>query len=71
MDIGRDAVKQMLDVALLQPTATPSLTANSTAFLFTVGSAPGRPRHTGQTCVFAAAPKAVPHAQNIFEPVFS
>ena len=36
------------------------------------GSAPGSPRHTGQTWLFGRAPSyAVEHAQNIFEAVRS
>ena len=36
------------------------------------GSAPGRPRQTGQTWLFGAAPSyAVEQAQNIFEAVRS
>src|SRR5437762_2954471 len=39
------------------------------AVAFAVGSAPGRPRHTGQTCVFGGAPKSVAQPQNIFDAV--
>src|SRR5207253_6596305 len=35
------------------------------------GNAPGRPRHTGQTCVLGGAPKDVGHPQNILVAVFS
>src|SRR4029077_5834080 len=45
--------------------------ANSTAFLFSTGSAPGSPRHTGQTLVFGGAPKRVEHEQKIFDAVSS
>src|SRR5213083_2817904 len=31
------------------------------------GSAPGNPRHTGQTCVLGGAPNAVEQPQNIFD----
>jgi hypothetical protein len=33
------------------------------------GSAPGSPRHTGQTWELGGAPKVVGHPQNIFEAV--
>src|SRR5579864_7609051 len=39
--------------------------ANSTAFRFNTGSAPGRPRHTGQTFVFGGSPKRVEQEQKI------
>src|SRR6202011_1772206 len=45
--------------------------ANSTAFLFNTGSAPGSPRHTGQMLVFGGAPKRVEHEQKIFDAVRS
>src|ERR1700731_2428601 len=45
--------------------------ANSTAFLFNTGSAPGSPRHTGQTLVFGGAPKRVEHEQKILDAVRS
>ncbi len=35
------------------------------------GSAPGRPRHTGQMLVLGSAPKPLGHPQNIFERVAS
>src|SRR5512134_1829609 len=37
----------------------------STARRFRTGSAPGSPRHTGQTCVFGGAPKRVLQPQKI------
>ncbi len=40
--------------------------ANSTAFLFRTGRAPGIPRQTGQTLVLGGAPKRVEHEQKIF-----
>src|SRR5262245_38557907 len=52
-----------------QPSASPVRIAKSTAALLVTGSAPGRPRQTGQTCVFGGAPKAVLQPQNIFEAV--
>ena len=45
--------------------------ADSTAFSLTTGSAPGRPRHTGQTCVLGSAPNSVGQPQNIFVAVCS
>ena len=35
------------------------------AAAFTTGSAPGRPRQTGQVCVFGSAPNVVSQPQNI------
>src|ERR1019366_10114209 len=43
--------------------------ANSTAFRFSTGKAPGSPRHTGQTFVFGGSPKRVEHEQKIFDAV--
>ena len=45
--------------------------AKSTARAFSTGSAPGRPRHTGQTSVFGGAPVRTAHPQNIFVSVAS
>src|SRR5437667_6491204 len=45
--------------------------ANSTAFRFSTGKAPGSPRHTGHTLVFGGSPKRVEHEQKIFEAVSS
>jgi hypothetical protein len=45
--------------------------ADSTAARFTTGSAPGRPRHVGQTWVFGSAPNPVAQPQNIFVTVDS
>src|ERR1700674_949593 len=45
--------------------------ANSTAFLFNTGSAPGSPRQTGQTLVFGGDPKRVEHEQKILDAVRS
>ena len=39
--------------------------ANSTAFLFRTGKAPGIPRQTGQTLVLGGAPKRVEQEQKI------
>ena len=41
--------------------------AKSTAERFSTGSAPGKPRHTGHTCVFGGAPNAVLQPQKIFD----
>ena len=43
----------------------------STAARFSTGSAPGSPRHTGQTCVLGGAPNAVLQPQKIFDAVSS
>src|SRR6266404_1802998 len=45
--------------------------ANSTAFRFSTGKAPGSPRHTGHTLVFGGSPKRVEHEQKIFDAVSS
>ena len=42
---------------------------DSIAFSFATGKAPGRPRHTGQVCVFGGAPNSVEQPQNIFDAV--
>ena len=42
---------------------------DSMAFSLATGSAPGRPRHTGQVCVFGSAPNSVEQPQNIFDTV--
>src|SRR6266446_10241303 len=55
----------MLRSATLQPNAFPARTAISTAARFSAGSAPGRPRHTGHTCVLGGAPNAVEQEQKI------
>src|SRR5271157_3192993 len=44
-------------------------TANSTAFRFSTGNAPGSPRQTGHTFVFGGSPKRVEQEQKIFEAV--
>ena len=56
---------------MVQPRASAARTARSTAPLFSTGSAPGRPRHTGQTCVFGFAPNAALQPQKIFDAVRS
>src|ERR1700686_5408974 len=45
--------------------------ANSTAFRFSTGKAPGSPKHTGHTFVFGGSPKRVEHEQKIFDAVSS
>ena len=45
--------------------------ADSTAVALTTGSEPGRPRHTGHTCVFGSAPNVVAQPQNILDAVLS
>ena len=45
--------------------------ADSTAAALSTGSAPGSPRHTGQTWVLGSAPNAVAHPQNILVTVDS
>src|SRR5271157_6164611 len=45
--------------------------ANSTAFRFNTGKAPGSPRHTGHTFVFGGSPKRVEQEQKIFDAVRS
>src|ERR1700704_1967780 len=45
--------------------------ANSTAFRFSTGKAPGSPKHAGHTFVFGGSPKRVEHEQKIFEAVSS
>src|SRR6266849_1859137 len=45
--------------------------ANSTALRSSTGSAPGMPRHTGQTLVFGGEPNRVEHEKKIFAAVSS
>src|ERR1700730_18636326 len=45
--------------------------ATSTAFWFTTGRAPGKPRHTGQTLLLGGSPKRVEQPQKIFVRVSS
>ena len=45
--------------------------ADSTPIRFSAGSAPGRPRQTGQTWVLGSAPNTVEQPQNILVAVFS
>ena len=57
--------------AMSQPRARPSLIADSTACLFTLGSTPGRPRETGLVLVLGTSPKALGAQSNILVAVFS
>src|SRR5579871_3164287 len=54
-----------------QFSAMAASTANSTALRFKTGKAPGNPRQTGQTFVFAGAPKCVEQEQKILVAVRS
>ena len=54
-----------------QPNASAVRIASSIAFLFTTGSTPGIPWHTGHVCELGAAPNVVGQPQNIFERVRS
>ena len=47
------------------------MTTSFTASLFARGSAPGRPRQTGQTFVLGSVSVESRHPQNIFVRVFS
>jgi hypothetical protein len=49
-----------------QWSASAALIASSTACRLSTGSAPGRPRQTGQTFVFGSAPNSTGQPQNIF-----
>ena len=63
---------QRVAAGTLASMARPVARTCSTARRLMTGSAPGRPRQTGQTCVFGAASSwAVEQAQNIFEAVRS
>src|SRR5271170_5117185 len=55
----------------LQFKASAASIASSTACRFRTGSAPGNPRHTGQTLVLGEAPKLVGHPQKILVRVAS
>src|SRR5260370_23656512 len=55
-----------MDCSLMrQFSAMDASTANSTAFRFSTGNAPGKPRHTGQVLVLGGSPKRVEQAQKI------
>jgi hypothetical protein len=53
----------------VQPRASAARIASSTAARLRTGSAPGRPRQTGQMCVFGSPPNAALQPQKIFEAV--
>ena len=55
--------------AISQCAASPIRIASSTARRFSTGSTPGIAMQTGQTLLFAAAPKLVEHPQNSFDRV--
>ena len=52
-----------------QCSARPIRIVDSIACALTTGSAPGRPRQTGQVWVLGSAPKVVSQPQNILEAV--
>ena len=56
---------------MVQPSASPALTANSTARRLRTGNAPGSPKQTGQTFVFGGAPNRVLQPQKILLAVSS
>ncbi len=47
-----------------QPAAIPMRSARSTTSRFSTGSAPGSPRQTGHTWLFAVSPNRVEQPQN-------
>ncbi len=55
----------------VQPVASAARIASVTAWRLRTGSAPGRPRHTGQTLVLGASPKRLRHPQKILVAVRS
>ena len=55
----------------VHPRASAARTASCSANPLAMGSAPGRPRHTGQTFVLGGAPNAAEQPQNIFDAVLS
>ncbi len=57
---------------IVAPIARPVAITCSTATRLMTGSAPGRPRQTGQVCVLGGAPSYwLEHAQNILDAVRS
>ena len=54
-----------------QPSASPIISPKWIARALTTGSAPGRPRQTGQVCVFGGSPNDSSQPQNIFVAVAS
>src|SRR5262249_26184504 len=61
----------MDSLLILRLSATAALPAFFTASRLSTGSAPGRPRHTGQVLLFGSCPNSVEQAQKIFESVLS
>src|SRR5256885_1124968 len=53
------------------PSASAARAPNSITRRFKTGSAPGKPRHTGQVLAFGSSPKRVEHPQKIFDSVLS
>ena len=65
-------MRAKIEVSLIrQFSAMAASTANSTACWFSTGSAPGRPRQTGQTLVFGGSPNCVEQPQKILVVVSS
>src|SRR5229473_4499968 len=61
-----------METSLMRPSkAIAARAANSTAFRFSTGKAPGSPKHTGHTFVLGGSPKRVEHEQKIFDTVSS
>src|SRR5208337_4416741 len=56
---------------MAQLSAIAAFMAMMTASRFRTGSAPGKPRHTGQTCVLGGSPKRVEQEQKILDLVRS
>src|SRR5438128_12589730 len=54
-----------------RPSATAARAPSSTARQFKTGSAPGKPRHTGQVLEFGSSPNRVEQPQKIFDSVLS
>src|SRR6202789_3217073 len=61
----------MLVSRISQPMAFAASTANSTACFLSTGSAPGRPRQTGQTWVLGSPPYSLMQPQKALERVSS
>ena len=61
----------MLRSEISDPIIRPTFTVLRIASRFITGSAPGSPRHTGQTVVFGSPSVCAGHAQNIFVRVFN
>src|SRR5262249_8023829 len=61
----------MDSLLILRLSATAALPAIFMASRLSVGSAPGKPRQTGQVLLFGSLPNSVEQAQKIFESVLS